>query len=103
MRKRDDPQIYPKATCCVGARCGRPWEVWCRGCNLVYCAAHFDRSLHECPSRDKRSQAIGGLHPKGLALERGGISCAPVHRNGTAASSADKTVHRNGQNGKGKQ
>ena len=37
---------YPPACCACG--CGKPWEKWCRHCNLVYAAEHVERALHRC-------------------------------------------------------
>ena len=52
MRKRDEPSIYPEALCCAG--CRKPWEKWCRGCNLVYCSDHVDRKSHTCKPDEQR-------------------------------------------------
>jgi len=53
VRVRDEPSIFPQALCCAG--CRKPWEKWCRGCNLVYCGDHADRKSHNCKPDEKRS------------------------------------------------
>ena len=55
MRKRDDPVIYSSPVCAAG--CKKPWELWCRGCNLVFCADDAPREKHNCVNRDQRSPA----------------------------------------------
>ena len=51
MRKHDEPAIYPPALCVAG--CGLPWEKWCRGCCLVYCANHAAPAFHKCRSLEE--------------------------------------------------
>lgn len=47
--------IYAAPTC--GAGCQKPWEKWCRGCNLVFCDSHIARDQHNCANRDQRPAA----------------------------------------------
>lgn len=55
MRRRDDPVIYPPPVCASG--CGKGWELWCRGCNLVFCADDIAREKHNCANRDQHPPA----------------------------------------------
>lgn len=55
MRKRDDPVIYPPPVCAAG--CKKPWELWCRGCNLVFCFDDIAREKHNCANRDQHPPA----------------------------------------------
>jgi len=55
VRRRDDPIIYPPPMCAAG--CQKPYEQWCRGCNLVFCADDLPREKHNCANRDQRPSA----------------------------------------------
>lgn len=55
MRKRDDPVIYPPPVC---ASCQKGWELWCRGCCLVFCSDHIAREKHNCANRDQHPPAV---------------------------------------------
>lgn len=55
MRKRDDPVVYASPVCASG--CGKVWEKWCAGCNLVFCAGDLPREKHNCANRDQRAPA----------------------------------------------
>ena len=48
--RKDPPEIFRRARCGFG--CGKEWEHWCRGCNLVYCAAHVGMKTHKCKRMD---------------------------------------------------
>lgn len=52
MRKRDEPVIYESPVC--AAACKNLWEIWCRGCNGVFCKDHIAREKHNCANRDQR-------------------------------------------------
>lgn len=102
MRTKDEPQIFPAAKCCVGSRCGLLWTTWCRGCNLVYCETHAARTLHECPSRDKRPQVVGALPPDDPGpVERGfGEPAAPPQEEAAHPRNDKILLHPNeGNNG----
>jgi hypothetical protein len=51
---REYIEILDSAMCV----CGKPWEKWCVGCNLVYCAEHVGRDKHECKDLDKRGSVL---------------------------------------------
>lgn len=55
MRKRDDPVIYPAPVCAAG--CQKPYEKWCKGCNLVFCLDDLPREKHNCANRDQHPDA----------------------------------------------
>ncbi len=55
-----DVEIFPLAACF----CGALWTCWCRGCNIVFCAAHV--CAHPCRGRDL---GVGGSAAQ--APERG--------------------------------
>lgn len=55
MRRRDDAVIYPLPVCASG--CGKIWDQWCRGCNLVFCIDDLPREKHNCANRDQRPPA----------------------------------------------
>jgi len=83
MRTTEDPQIFETAKCSIGERCGKAWEVWCRGCCLVFCSTHIVRAVHDCPSRDKKSQVTASrFYPSKSdpAQERGGFTAEPGPR-----------------------
>lgn len=52
MRKRDEPEVYSLPVC--AASCKNLWEIYCKGCNLVFCADHIEREKHGCANRDQR-------------------------------------------------
>ena len=52
MRTVPDAYVGGVAYCALGAftpnKCQTEYEVWCRGCNLVFCRAHVDPGIHNC-------------------------------------------------------
>jgi len=90
-------EVYGDPKCGVAPRCGKGWEVWCRGCNLVFCKTHLPRAIHNCPSRDSRSQGAD-FTVVVPASEREGLGIAAALKNG--APSANGTVHDDQGNGR---
>ena len=90
MNRKLDVEIFPPAECCAQysptTACHKLWEVWCRGCCLVYCKGHI---------RDHQCRNVGGLGtprklPQGAqAAERGRGSVRKYNASG-------------GENGRGK-
>jgi len=62
MRQREEPQVFPATLCAAG--CGKPYEKWCRQCNLVYCKEHVDRQRHKCKPDEVRPYPSGRTTPK---------------------------------------
>ncbi len=62
MRIRNDPpEVFAPARCGFG--CGVKWEHWCKGCNLVYCAAHIGMTTHTCKRLDLERGCPGTFGP----------------------------------------
>lgn len=64
MRIRNDPpEVFGVALCGFGFGCGKKWEKWCRGCNLVYCTTHVDMKIHKCKRMDLERGCPGTFGP----------------------------------------
>lgn len=79
MRTVDEPTVLPAANCSACKQA--PWTKWCRGCNLVFCDAHIERTLHACVHRDAPP-------PPDNTAEECTQTCveAPAPENGTSVS-----------------
>jgi len=73
MSQNRPPETYASPRCAAG--CGKIWEKWCRGCNLVYCASDVDPTKHKCkPPEVRPYPPVGAVKPEAEPTPSLGVS-----------------------------